>query len=295
MTANIIIDICENLDIEVLSLAILDQNKKGTLINLLKALEILQRNDVDVINISLGILDEDNTCLWLKDSIDRELSRQKMNGVAIMCAYHNSNNNSYPASNISTIGIKRGTTNRNTFILEDANDKTDIIVNYYKTYIRSNNGTLYKEGNSYLCAKMTAIYCLYKNEPEARKLKGSFNEYVKTLNKIFNIVTQNLELSSEVIIISNLGREDELFKSIRTRYKNVYVKTTYKVCNELRSRIFNENYIVSMVEKDDNYLEEIIYNILGDDKCELIICSPMRINIMKYIDYINKRIHYIYL
>lgn len=293
--ANIIIDLCVNLDIEILSLAILNQNKKGTLVDLLKALEILQAYDVDVINISLGVMDEDNTCIWLRDAVDRVLSRLRNNGVSIICAYHNSNNESYPANNISTLGIKGGYISNNTFLMENTYDKTDIIVYYYKTYIRTNKETIYRKGNSYLCAKVTALYCQYKEELAEKKLNISFNEFLNRFNSMLDLQTPNLDLNSKAIIISNSGYEEELYKSFRNIFTNIDVKTTFEGYHEFQNGIYYENYIIGAVEENDKYLDKIIYSILSKDKCELIICKPLRLNIMKYFDYIKKRIHYIYL
>lgn len=292
--ANIILDTCSDINVEILSLAILNGNKKGSLEDLLKALKIVNEDDIDVINISLGVLSEDNSCQWLRDSIDREISILKKKGTIIMCSYHNSNKDSYPANNVNTVGVKKGSDNKKIFFVEQKGSKVNIIINSYKSLIRNRKGIMIRDSNSYLCAKMTAIYCLFKNEYADMMHEFRFFDLLDRISEVFDTNVPDLSKDLDSIIVSDLGCEDELYKNLSPLCTNIDVMTTVEVQGELDKGVIRNNYLISMIDKNDRYIGEIMNNIVAS-KSELTLCCLLKQITIDNLFHKGKKIHFIYL
>ena len=98
-------------DVQLSSIKILDNVGKGDAENLIKALEIAESKKADIINLSLGSITFKD-----RDKILPTINRLANKGVIIVCAVHNKNYYTYPAS-FSNVISKRFTETSD-FILE---------------------------------------------------------------------------------------------------------------------------------------------------------------------------------
>ncbi|WP_425449255.1 S8 family serine peptidase [Dethiothermospora halolimnae] len=292
--ANIILDTCSEINIEILSIAILDSNNKGSLADLLKALKVINENEIDVVNISLGVLLEGNFDKELSNYIDKELLKLKEKGVTIISAYHNSNKDSYPANSIHTLGVKNNVKEKNIFGIKKYYRKTDIIINRDESFVRNRDSIIIKKGNSYLCAKISGLYCLYKSRYNSIDSKLEFEDLLVNLNELLDSEIPDPASIIDSIVVSSLDKEDKLYKELKKFCHNLDIKNTTEIQDELSRGRLRENYLIGEIEMSDNIINQIIKKIMISNS-ELTFCYLIKpFHIRRFFSGI-KKIHFMYL
>lgn len=156
--AGIIFDKCENVDL--ISIKILDENLKCSFDALYNALQIAIKENVRIINLSLGITKKIN-----KERL-YELCKSAFNkDIYIISAFHNNGILSYPAAFNEVIGVI-GEKIKYKYGYVYNNDKNEFIANgELQKVCWKNNGYKYMKGNSFACAHITGIlaHLMYEN------------------------------------------------------------------------------------------------------------------------------------
>lgn len=291
--ANIIIGTCENQYLEIMSLAILDNYKKGTLGDLLKALKFAKEKEVNVINISLGVLNKEVQNTKLFEIIDKELDKIVKNGITVLSAYNNMKPDSYPANNINTIGISKGFKGKKIFNIVDSKGKIDIMINSDKTFIQYDDNFYVGDGNSYLCAKISAFFCLYKKIDSNGRIYG-FIEWLESINKSVDRIGTQLDNEIEFVIISDLGVKDELYVNLKLAMNKTSLKTPKNLGLNLNSISGEKIYCLSIVNKKEEFLNDIVKKI-HETGSVLIVYSLGQILKIELLNNVNKKVYFIYL
>ena len=86
---------------EVITLKILNKDLKGNSIALINAIQFCIENKIDLINISLGTINEK-----YKEKLHRLIKKAIQNGIIVVAAEHNDGLKSYPANFQQVIGVR---------------------------------------------------------------------------------------------------------------------------------------------------------------------------------------------
>lgn len=161
---------------ELLSIRVLNEKLKSTTTLLIKAIEIAIEAKVHIINLSLGLVTNENI-----EQLHKVCNKALEEGIFIISAYNNEGLDSYPAAFLNVFGIKSEFTLRKNGYRVDKNT-LDVFANgCYQKVLWKENSYRYVKGNSYACAHFTGI--LAKLLMEYPEVAGD----VKTLKNILKL------------------------------------------------------------------------------------------------------------
>lgn len=141
--------------LHILSIKILDENNKGRIKELCKALKICIDEQVKIINISLGIPE----CYGIQLCEFIELCKlAKKQGIIIVSAYHNNGINTYPALLPYVIGVYTSSNQQVPVCI----DRYTRNISFSHNYIISFEQPSYLiKGNSYLAPIITGLLYMF--------------------------------------------------------------------------------------------------------------------------------------
>jgi hypothetical protein len=261
---------------EIISIKILDSKLKSRFILLEEALYIAKQQNVDIINLSLGLTKEEN--ITQIQPILMELHNQ---GVLIVSAYSNTKESSYPASFPFVFGVKGGCY-RNKWHYSINTHNMDIKALASPQKVLMQNGFSYAEGNSYAAGNFTGILAktlltckskeelLEKLKKNSREEDKAENQDTKALNSraiYFPLEEENIraikhKIDNNVDVVG--------FLDFRSFYNNYYeVKTDktvkkIKIFGDIVEALWNCDVLiignVNFIPKDklENILKEIL-------------------------------------
>lgn len=186
--------------IDVISIQILNENNKGTVGELLHALQYCIDRKVDIINVSLGFVPEKNRDL----SALMQLCQKALDyGIAIIAANGNHNdkgNISYPANFRCVIAIDFDPSME--YFMELDEESNCVRFSSNQVFMPEHDRNRIKQGNSFLVPVITGLYCNYIRHTKKKK----YNDY----RGFFQFLNRELiQKQSKKIFYDKKSRVDE--------------------------------------------------------------------------------------
>lgn len=171
----IIFDKCS--DIELISIKILNKDLKCTLDKLIEAIKFAIKENVSIINLSLGILDNHTNRM---NELVKMCDLASKKGIYIISAYNNFGKKSLPAKLLNVFGVRSGYIYDKYGYSLDLNTM-DVICNGKIQKVNSKeNSTQYILGNSIACAHFSGILANFmKKFPDNFKDLISAKKFLK--------------------------------------------------------------------------------------------------------------------
>lgn len=233
---------CEN--VAITSIQILNKDNNSSIDKLIKAIDYCIESKIDIINLSLGIHDNNDKIDILRLACNKAIS----NGTLIFTSHSNIGNVSYPASFKNVIGVSHDNSIEDN-ILKVNKCTRDII---FSTPLLSMNHfgiSASKSGSSFLCPYILGIFCKYIyhykidiQKESTENLYDLFLNFIDLLNedykyKIFNLFPSDFN-DKRVIFYPN----NKTNQNIVETYSNIFASI----------KLYNSNYdcLYSKLEKD---------------------------------------------
>lgn len=165
---------------------ILDKyTSRGDLKDLIKALQFCLDEEIDLINMSLGIMN------YMENEGDEILQKLYARGTIIVAAQNNSNQITYPACSSYVYGVTRdytGILKKNEFYyLDDKSEKIDIISHCDFSDIETMHGIIIDKQNSFSAPYISAL--IY-NELQKGKNRKDIERFLKKKSVYSEKITQ---------------------------------------------------------------------------------------------------------
>ncbi len=216
----------DNLIEQFISIQILDENNKGQLNLLIEAIEYCIENNVDVINLSLGLVSI--SCSRL-DLLYNTIKKAIDKNIIIFAAENNRQNNttSYPAAFKEVYSVSYAESNCSFIFREESKE---IVFNRRTVYMPNKSESKIVCGNSYLCPLVTALYLSWKRD----SLKNtSFNGFLSLLSKR-NVFDKILYSNTSLINDTDLRKYPILYFSNDSNKDSINLKEFLNEHGELR-------------------------------------------------------------
>lgn len=216
----------DNLIDQFLSIQILDENNKGQLKLLIEAIEYCIENNVDVINLSLGLVSI--SCSRL-DLLYNTIKKAIDKNIIIFAAENNrqDNTSSYPAAFKEVYSVSYAESNCSFIFREGINE---IVFNRRTVYLPDKSESKIVCGNSFLCPLMTALYLNWKRD----SLKNvSFNGFLSLLSNK-NVFDKILYSNTSLINDADLRKYPILYYSNDSKKDSIVLKEFLGNIGELR-------------------------------------------------------------
>lgn len=216
---------CSYLDI--LSIKILDTENKCSLNALINSLKFSIEQNVNIINLSLGVDCSLENCLDLK-LICEEANKK---GILIFAAENNEGKRTYPCNFKNVTRVTSTSNENNRFLTIDKND-TSIILNNVYIGLDHLNMCSYTNRNSFLCPYIVGIFCRYiyhfNLNLSNSNIISKFYDFMENLsinynNKIFKYVPSNIKKISTTCF-KYIPEEGALTDDI---YKNLLIDSLF--------------------------------------------------------------------
>lgn len=270
----------------ILSIKILNKNNKGSIHDLIKAIEYCIKNNVDVINLSLGLYLDKEHLTKLEFVCNKAIN----NGIAIFAAHNNTESKiSYPASFKNIFGVKYS---KNDNKIIDIDKYNNISISRPLMNIDNNgNINIKKLSNSYLCANTTGIFCSF-----LRYFNLEMKDKLNTKKFLIFLIYLNNNYAKKIFNVFNKDKNSKLsyypINNINTNIINNYIglgEITFKF-NELDKidiiKIKNKTNIFIIGDLYPEYSPTNIYNIVEK-------LSSNKINTLMAYAYLNTFERYI--
>lgn len=266
LCASVILKECK--DVEFYIIKIMNKYGVTNLETLEYALEYLQKETIDIISLSLSIVEG-----TYSKKIKSLCNYYREKGVIIVCSFSNKKKNSYPASFKSVIGV-RGFILENEEAIWERKSCREIIVDYNPHLYMGLDGeyVLYGKSNSYACAKMTGIIARRAKELNCCSIHEIEKWIVKKAERHNWISYIHLRKSKRFPEFYGLSRyvDENILEILMTELKvdkkhifyehNLFderIGLKYKDCGELLKKIANfyqiENVKYEAVSRYDFY------------------------------------------
>lgn len=248
---------CEN--ISIVSIQILDENNKSKLSKLIQAINYCIANEIDVINLSLGINLTDEKAEKLRTVCHEATSK----GILIFAAHNNSGKKSYPASFNNVIGIGHDS-NIKSNLFEVNKDKRNIYFSKQSISMGHLGLNECKPGSSFLCPYILGVFCNYAQYYAISTTKENtydiFLDFIDLLEKsykykIFHLFPYNVN-NKKVVYYPLDEKNINIIKSYRYMFKEIsYYDPTNKQHNSLGLNKYTEI---------ENAIEDADIFVIGD-------------------------------
>lgn len=236
---------CE--DVGIVSIQILNEHNKSNLDKLIKAIYYCIENEIDIINLSLGMHIDIKKIEKLK-SVCLEATS---NGILIFSAHSNIGNVSYPASFNNVIGIGHDKNITKNIFKVDKDNKNIFLS---RPLISMNHFGIdaSRSGNSFLCPYIVGVFCRYINYyrlPLKRKnTHDSLFNFIDLLDKyykdkIFNLLPD--DLSNKKVLFYPLNK---INKNIIESYTYIFDEINYYNLSSEKYDLINSN-VYTDIEK----------------------------------------------
>ena len=270
-------------NIELISIQVLNSENKGSINDLIYAIQLCICMRVNVINLSLGTISDGKYLTQLNEVCELAANRN----IVIFASNSNQINSvSYPACFKSVISVGYS---------DKINDLCNVDVKNSNIYFKRdyvsipNNVIQIEKGTSFICPKFVGLFCALLSN---NKVKNAFTflKYIKHLceNKIFNRMYIDKSkkndddfIEKQLIYIKHGHEDNELIEY----YKNVCKEVIVSILCEVDFNINNNLYFVGTFSA-----EEIIENRKRLDKIisESIKCHKSIISILPLDTIINR-------
>lgn len=180
---------CE--DIKVKSITILDENNRCRLDELINSIIYCIDNDIDIINLSLGICTESKMISELEEVCNKAIEK----GIVIFSADNNHGELAYPSNfkNVIGIGYNKNILDKN---YEVDKEKRKITFSTVNLDIAKETYKYYNRGNSFLVPYVVGIFCRYIKHFKLKTRKNIQDEFLIFMEnlekeyryKIFNMI-----------------------------------------------------------------------------------------------------------
>lgn len=157
---------------EILSIKVLNKDNYGRKNEFCDALKICLEQDVQIVNISLGVQKND---LFQMDEIIDLCDRAMKKGIIIIAAYHNSGIESYPACLSNVIGVKTCETQMDFISLDSERHDIAFCHNHSMSMDCLSS---FINGNSFLAPIIAGTFYMY-----FKKIHGDINQFFSYLEK----------------------------------------------------------------------------------------------------------------
>lgn len=276
-------------NVQIVSLQVLGGNNHGKLSSLVRAVELCEELRVDVINLSLGFLDNKKRAV---DRINEVISSAVGSGITVFAADNNRLGvKSYPAHFEDVIGVSTLEGMRDYCVIDSRNKMISFSDSF--VYVPGKEKYTIRRGNSYLCSLIAGCYCdLISSGDVGSQVITELMDRMsnkKKMSKIFynqyDENERNILLNKKVLFFADNmnGKNKEIYSTcndvccINECYDIIYHRSFMEILpiikeanvlfiGELSSKFINEekDYLKRLLNDVSEYIDIImVYPILN--------------------------------